>query len=442
MPDQLMADAPPERDTEVEVVPGPTKAIMAHSEGVPYARQPGIPGTVSPTSGKVTPFTIEEQANPWIGIAAHAANIHNPIARTAARMGAIMAAGLSATGQGEAGTAEAAKEIEAQRGEKLAQERLDQQDEIANQRISALEDRIKASEDIAKENIMGRQNVANTQAGAKVESANIAAAAKPTHTMEDLKNAARAAFNTGDMDLYKQYLGEMQDITKATSATAGTKPRQEVTLQLPDGKRTAGFKGPEGLMLESGEKAPDGTLLYQAATTGQTRTTTIFNPQTGFDEVMQYNPDTGRYDIPAGVSGQGQQGSRMSAAAAGQRAADDLIKEIKAHKDELGSLTTWVEKYGLDTPIADPDLAGIQASVASYAALQPVIHGFRGTNALDTFEKIIGGLQKDPDATIASIQGMQGITKAILPPKETPAASSAGTPGQMSVADWLKNRKK
>lgn len=247
-----------------------------------------------------------------------------------------------------------------------------------------------------------------------------AAAAKRQPAVADLERQARQAFASGDMDLYKSSLDQIKDIQTAAKAGA-EKPRQEVTLQTPDGKRVAGFKGPEGLMLENGQKAPEGTLLYQAATTGQTRTATIWNPETGFPEVMQYNPDTGRYDQPIGIAGTGPAAGRMAQAAAVQRGAEGLISDLTKHKDELGSLSAWVQKYGLDTPIANPDLAEVQAELSSFAALQPAMHGFRSTNALDTFEKIIGGLQKDPDATIQSIRGILKTTGALLPTKTTPS---------------------
>lgn len=135
----------------------------------------------------------------------------------------------------------------------------------------------------------------------------------------------------------------------------------------------------------------------------------------GITHQLGWNPKTQRYDIDMGVSGAGTQGSRLFASGISKKAGDMLIRDITDNKSDLGSLATWVQKYGLNTPIADPSLARLQAELASFAALQPAQHGFRSQSAMEAFEKIIGGLQQNPDATIATIKGITETTSVGLP---------------------------
>lgn len=135
----------------------------------------------------------------------------------------------------------------------------------------------------------------------------------------------------------------------------------------------------------------------------------------GMVHVYSVNQVTGEARDTGQLSGTGQQGSRASAAAAASTAGDELVNDLQKNRDKLGNLQAWVNKYGLNTPIADPELAQLQAELSSFAALQPAVHGFRSHNALETFDKIIGGIQQNPDATIAAIRGIQKTLGAVNP---------------------------
>ena len=129
-----------------------------------------------------------------------------------------------------------------------------------------------------------------------------------------------------------------------------------------------------------------------------------------------------------GTSASGAYGHEMAQAGAVARGGDQLISDIQANKDKLGTLKSWVQKYGLNTPIADPQLAGLQAELKTFAALQPAMHGFRSRSAQEAFENIIGDVQKNPDATIASIRGILKTAGAINPSTaQLPAGAIAGT---------------
>lgn len=108
-----------------------------------------------------------------------------------------------------------------------------------------------------------------------------------------------------------------------------------------------------------------------------------------------------------------------------QRAGDDLINTIHQHRDKVGNLESYWNQAKNNTPIADKDAAGLMTQIASFAALQPSLHGFRGQQALQEFEKIIGGIPKNADALEASIRAIQGVASIVENPD---AAESSTTP--------------
>jgi len=212
-----------------------------------------------------------------------------------------------------------------------------------------------------------------------------------------------------------------QQLAKAIAAEHPPAERA-ATLKLPDGKQAAGKVSHEGdLLLADGSKAPAGTMLYQqpnyASVIGQvqeTKTQTVIDDR-GIPTIMRWNPITRNYDIPVGSSASGAYGHEEVQAGAVSRAGGDLIKDIQANREQLGTLAAWVKKHGINTPIGDPKLAGLQSELKTFAALQPAMHGFRSRSAQEAFENIIGDLQKNPDATIASIQGIMKTAGAINP---------------------------
>jgi len=113
------------------------------------------------------------------------------------------------------------------------------------------------------------------------------------------------------------------------------------------------------------------------------------------------------------------------------RAAKSLIQTIRQNekaidKSKLGEWATWVKKYGLDTPFADPVLARIQAEYKSYADLNPALHGYRSAESAHSFEQLVGGLQKNPEAAIASIEGLTETGAHAVNPKLNNATSGGG----------------
>jgi len=131
-------------------------------------------------------------------------------------------------------------------------------------------------------------------------------------------------------------------------------------------------------------------------------------------------PGGGAGITPAKPTGQAE--SRREQAKVVSRAADGLIKTIQANKDAVGDVNAIIQSAFLGTPLADKRLSGIATEIASFAALQPALHGFRGQDALREFIKFIGGVPKDADALIASIQAIKKTAGYFTPPKKTPNA--------------------
>jgi uncharacterized membrane protein YeaQ/YmgE (transglycosylase-associated protein family) len=146
-----------------------------------------------------------------------------------------------------------------------------------------------------------------------------------------------------------------------------------------------------------------------------TKTATYIDQATGVPTEFQWNEKTNRYDIPVGQSATGGYGHEAAQAGAVERAGAELIQTLEANKKDLGTLGAWIGKYGLNTPIADPKLASIQTKLASFAALNPAMHGAKGLQAMEHFTRVIGGAQQNPDATIASIRAIVGTAHAINP---------------------------
>jgi hypothetical protein len=165
----------------------------------------------------------------------------------------------------------------------------------------------------------------------------------------------------------------------------------------------------------------------------ESRTQNLIDPDTGLPTVFQWDPKTKSYTKQVGVSATGAYGHEMAQAGAVTRAGDQLITDIQANKQRLGTLAAWVKKYGLNTPIADPELARLQSELSTFSALQPAMHGFRSKSAMETFDKVIGGLQKNPDATIQSIQGILQTAGQINPALQ----NRGGAPQAYKVGDTI-----
>lgn len=215
-------------------------------------------------------------------------------------------------------------------------------------------------------------------------------------------------------------IGNIKD--EAAGMVKQQTPKAGPMKVVPDPKSKTGFSyaaiGADGKLSDIKGEAP----APSAQQFSQTKTIQKFGAD-GYPHVFAFNPKTNTYDVDQGFSSAGASGHQAAQATAVANAGEDMIKTITSNKAKLGTLSAWVQKHGLNTPIADPDLAGLQAQLSSFAALQPAMHGFRSHSALETFDKIIGGLQQNPDATIASIRGILKVTGNMNPALRKPNAS-------------------
>lgn len=100
---------------------------------------------------------------------------------------------------------------------------------------------------------------------------------------------------------------------------------------------------------------------------------------------------------------------------------------------KLGPIMGRISNLDQLLEIQDPDIAKYGASLASYAALQPALHQFRGAAALHHFTDTIGGLPRSPANIIAAIQGIeQGAVQPQIEQGTPKLAKGPGTSTQLT----------
>ena len=214
---------------------------------------------------------------------------------------------------------------------------------------------------------------------------------------------------------------QLADAVTSVQPVKTTPSQKAVTLKLPSGQQVAGKVDHEGnLLTEDGKAAPQGTMLFQQPNYGQlvlpTKTIDVIG-ENGLPTKMGWNEQTQQYDRPMGVSATGAYGHEMAQAGAVERGGTDLIAQLQQpeNREILGQLSSYISQGTLGTPLADQRAAYLSAQLKTFAALQPAMHGFRSHSAQETFEKIVGGLAQDPDATIGAIRGILQTSRAINP---------------------------
>jgi hypothetical protein len=202
-----------------------------------------------------------------------------------------------------------------------------------------------------------------------------------------------------------------EDIATQTNQTreniAGAKPQPHV-ITMQNGKPHVMERDPKTgqYSIDRGEAPPN-----YASTAPQTHTVELL----GDDNVMhrfQFNPQTQSFDKDMGAAPTGQAAHQIFQAGAIEQLAPQVIADINAHREVLGKLSSYYKQWLSGTPVSDPVASQMMAELMSLAATQPALHAFRSTNAMESFEKLIGGLAKDPDSMIATIQGLMKTPQA------------------------------
>lgn len=116
-------------------------------------------------------------------------------------------------------------------------------------------------------------------------------------------------------------------------------------------------------------------------------------------------------------------------------AGNNLKAEIDKHKDKLGNLGGYWNQAVNGTPIADPDTARLMSEIASYAALQPAMHGMRGGQVMKEFEKMVGGVPKNPEALKAAIDGIASTASVMQHQGQPQHSGTGGSATQLDVKD-------
>lgn len=168
-----------------------------------------------------------------------------------------------------------------------------------------------------------------------------------------------------------------------------------------------------------------------------TKTATFIGPD-GIPREYQYNEGTQTYDRPLGMSASNAYGHEAAQAGAVDRAGDDLIRSIQQNAGHLGNTESIIRSAILNTPWSDPKTAELRAQIQTFAALQPSMHGFKGTDALRQFEKILGGIPNNPQALIAAIHGIQTTAGAINPDLNKRNNEPNAQPNQYRVGQKVK----
>lgn len=154
-------------------------------------------------------------------------------------------------------------------------------------------------------------------------------------------------------------------------------------------------------------------------------------------------------------------GQAQSRGAAAQSVLDlmpDLDKLVRANAKEMGPIMGRINRGELAVGDVDPKVAELYAAMKSFYALQPAVHGFRNAEFVKDFEHALGTLERDPEAFLAGMHGLEPTMKAVAnegktfhkriveggehTPKPATPETPAATPGSVpSFADFLKNKK-
>src|SRR5277367_6602756 len=113
------------------------------------------------------------------------------------------------------------------------------------------------------------------------------------------------------------------------------------------------------------------------------------------------------------VKPSGQAQSRGSAAQAVLQLMPDLDKLVKSNAAEMGPIMGRLNRGEIAIGDVDPKVAELYSAMKSFYALQPAVHGFRNAEFVKDFEHALGTLERDPDAFLAGMHGLEPTMKAV-----------------------------
>lgn len=109
----------------------------------------------------------------------------------------------------------------------------------------------------------------------------------------------------------------------------------------------------------------------------------------------------------------GQAQSRGSAAQSALNVLPELQDQIRANAEELGPIMGRIQRGEIKLGDVDPKVAKLYSTMQSFYAMQPAIHGFRNAEFVKDFNSFVGGLERDPEATLAGLEGLVPTMQSI-----------------------------
>lgn len=113
------------------------------------------------------------------------------------------------------------------------------------------------------------------------------------------------------------------------------------------------------------------------------------------------------------VKPSGQAQSRGSAAQAALDVMPELTEQIRNNAAELGPIFGRIQRGEIALGNVDPQIAKLYSSLSSFYALNPAIHGFRNFEFVKDMPSFIGGLERDPESTIAGLEGLKPTLQSV-----------------------------
>jgi hypothetical protein len=242
----------------------------------------------------------------------------------------------------------------------------------------------------------------NIPLGTPLNAAIRGALAKNSQTVQGRQSVAEAGNQT------KLTVAQLQDANR--EAVAAGKPAPHV-ITMQGGQPHVMERDPatKEYSIDRGIAPPNYAQMLPMMLA--TKTTELL----GDDDVQhryQFDPKTGAYSSDMGAAPTGTAAHQIFQGAAIEKLGPQVIADINANRAILGNLPSYYKQWLSGTPVSDPKAAELMSELMSFASTQPALHGFRSTNAMEAYEKILGGLAKNPDATIASINGLMKTSQA------------------------------
>ena len=109
----------------------------------------------------------------------------------------------------------------------------------------------------------------------------------------------------------------------------------------------------------------------------------------------------------------GQAQSRGSAAQAALEVLPDLQAQIRSNAKELGPIFGRIQRGEIKIGDVDPKIQRLYSTMQSFYAMQPAVHGFRNAEFVKDFDSFVGGLQTNPEATLAGLDGLKPTLESV-----------------------------